>query len=391
MTKAEYPLLFAIFLDMMGFGMVLPDVQLRLEAFRAPGWLIGAVLAAYFLTQLLVSPLWGRASDRIGRKPVLLLCGGLSAGSMLLYGFAHGVAGILSSRVLAGVAAANVVVAQAYLADTTDEATRTAAMGRVGVATTAGLILGPVLGGWLASAGGNLLLGSVAAGASLLGVIWIGFAVPGCKPAPAPGKPRHVYLIDISLLQGDPALRRLFGLAAAAFFALACLEGTFGRLIRYRFGYGVFEFGLIFSYEALLGVWVQAVLLKRIPDRWAGYPLLRAGYVMQGVGLALTPFAPNLAGLFVTSALYAVGMGLATPTLNGLCSAATPQERQGEMFGLLQAARSAGFLLGPIAGGALFDWKPASPYLLAGAVAIAVGLLATLRGARRPVSSPPDA
>ncbi|MCX6379700.1 MAG: MFS transporter [Armatimonadetes bacterium] len=178
----ELPLLFAIFLDMVGFGMVLPDIQTRLDSFGAKGWLIGGVLASYFLIQMAVSPLWGRLSDHVGRKPVLVLCGWLSAGSMAVYAFAHGINGILLSRVLAGFAAANVVVAQAYIADVTPEENRTEAMGRIGVATTAGLIFGPVIGGWLATLGGNTLLGFVAASASGLGALWIGLVVPSVDP-----------------------------------------------------------------------------------------------------------------------------------------------------------------------------------------------------------------
>ena len=107
--------------------------------------------------------------------------------------------------------------------------------------------------------------------------------------------------------------------------------------------------------------------------------MLRLGYLLQGIGLGITPFMPNLPALFGASTLFAVGTGLANPTLNTLCSEATPEPRQGEMFGLLQSARSFGFLFGPILGGFLFDWRPASPYLLAASVSIAVGLLAAFR------------
>ena len=104
--------------------------------------------------------------------------------------------------------------------------------------------------------------------------------------------------------------------------------------------------------------------------------MLRLGYGLQGIGLGLTPFAPNLAWLFAYSTLYAVGAGVANPTINALCSAVTPSDRQGEMFGLLQAARSVGFLLGPLLGGILFDWRPEAPYVLAAAVMLVAGLLA---------------
>ena len=304
-----------------------------------------------------------------------MVCGLLSAGSMLAYAYAHSVGLILFSRVLAGLGGANVVVAQAYIADATSEDARSAAMGRIGAATTSGLILGPALGGWLATHGGSALVGGVAASASALGVLWVWLGVPRVAPVPQEKNKNKNPRGSLSLVRDVPALRFLFILASAGFFVLACLEGTFGRLIRHNLGYGPREFGLIFGYEALLGVIVQGVLLDQVSHRIPPYLLLRLAYILQGIGLALTPFMPNLAALFGASTLFAVGTGFANPTLNTLCSEATPEPRQGEMFGLLQSTRSLGFLVGPILGGILFDWHPASPYLLAASVSVAVGLV----------------
>lgn len=366
------PLYLAVFLDLAGFGMVLPDIQTRLESFGARGGMIGATLAVYFLTQMLVSPLWGNLSDKWGRKPVLLLCGSLSAASMVVYALADSIPMLFLSRILAGFAAANVVVAQAYLADTTSDAERISVMGRVGMATTAGLILGPALGGWLAERGGNFLVGSVATTASSIAVFWIAVGVPMSPPRTNQTDSARP---SLSLLREFPALRALFLLSTLAYFVLACLEGTFGRLLRVRFGYGPSEFGLIFGYEALLGVLVQGLVLPRLSLRFSPVLILSFAYALQGLGLGMTPFVLNLTGLFLASTLFAPGFGLASPILNSLCSAAAPSERQGEMFGLLQAARSFGFLIGPILGGLLFDWKPPAPYVLAGGVALLVSLL----------------
>ena len=253
-------------------------------------------------------------------------------------------------------------------------------MGRVGAAITAGLMLGPALGGWLAGIGGNRLLGLAAAGASGVGALWIVFALPSVVPlAPtqvAPEASRRVRWHGLSLLRDAPRLRPLLVLAAVSLLALACLEGTFGRLIHRRLGFGPSEFGLIFSYEALLGVLVQSALLAWATKRLSSGVLLRGGFVLQGTGLALTPFAPGLAALFGCSTLYGLGAGVANPTLSARCSAAAPSDRQGEMFGLLQMARSTGFLIGPTLGGLLFDWQPAAPYLLAGLALLTASVLA---------------
>lgn len=371
----DAPLLFAIFLDLVGFGMVIPDIQTRLETFGARGWLIGLVLSSYFLVQILVSPLWGRVSDRVGRKPVLVVCGALSTLSMLAYGLANNIWLLLASRIFAGFAAANVVVAQAYIADTSpDDAARTAAMGRVGAAITAGLMLGPALGGLLAGRGGNSLLGFVAAFAAGLGTLWILLAVKSAPPvAPTGDKIRPA--LNLSILRDAPDLRPLFTLAAVAYLALACLEGTFGRLIRLKLGYGPEQFGLIFGYESLLGVLVQSFLLAWATQKLPPRTLLAIAFILQGIGLALTPFAPHLAALFAISTFYAIGVGVANPTLSSLSSRATPSDRQGEMFGLLQGTRSLGFLVGPTLGGLLFDWNPNAPYLMAGVVLLLAAFL----------------
>ncbi len=374
--SVEAVLLGAVFFDLAAFGSVLPDVQTRLEDFGARGWLIGLILAAYFLVQTLVSPLWGTFSDRRGRKLPLVLCFSLSASSFVLYGLAGSNLLVLVSRIVAGLAAANIALAQAEMAALHEEAARPAALGRLSAATTSGLILGPAIGGWLSHMGGSFLLGMSAASLSALAALALALVIP-TSPAPQPKnamteRPRA----HLALLREIPALTTLFVLAATAWFALACLEGTFGRLIRAQLGYGPREYGLIFGYEALLGVLVQALLLGSLTKRLRPVVLLRLGYGLQGIGLGLTPFAPNLAWLFAYSTFYAVGAGVANPTINALCSAVTPSDRQGEMFGLLQAARSVGFLLGPLLGGILFDWRPEAPYVLAAAVMLVAGLLA---------------
>lgn len=366
-------LLFAVFLDMAGFGMAFPDVQLRAEAFGAPGWLIGALLASYFVTQTFASPQWGRLSDRIGRKPVLLLCTALSAGSMVAYAYAETALGILAARILAGFAAANIVAAQAYISDNTDEAGRTKAMGQMSAVMLVGLVAGPALGGFLAEWGGNYLLGYSAAGASLLSLAFLAFGVPG-EPPKAGGHEKRRSVFAFGLLRSHPPLLRLFLIASAGWFVLACLEGTFGRLISHNLGYGQAEFGIIFSYESLLGAFV-GVGLAWLAARRSHSFILRLGYSLQGIGVGATPFARNLPELFLASTVFAVGVGLTNPTLNAVGSLLAPADRQGELFGLMQATRSVGFFIGPVLGGALFDWMPAAPYLVAGIVALSAAFL----------------
>ncbi len=373
MTRREWPLLVAIFLDLLGFGLLIPDLQFRAEKMGASGPWIGAILASTFVIQFIVSPRWGVLSDRIGRKPVLVICSCLSAGGMLVYGLSSNLWILLGSRVLAGFGAANVAVAQAYIADASTPEARTASMGRVSAAISLGLIIGPSLLTVLARYGIQAV-GFAAAIASGLGVLLILFVLPGVAPKekrPVGTRP----IIDLTLLRDFPRLAPLVTITVVAWFSLATLEGTFGRLIERTLGLGQEAFGWIFSYESLLAVIVQGFLIVWVSKRIKEGPLLSIAYLMQGLGLALTPYAPTLAILFAASTCYALGTGFASPTIYGLCSKIAPEDRQGELFGILQSARSFGFVAGPIVGGSLFDWRPEAPYLLAGVACIAAALL----------------
>lgn len=389
MKRYELPVLLAIFLDLIGFGMAFPDIQLRAQALGASGLVIGLLLASLFAVQFIVSPKWGALSDRVGRKPIVVACTVLSALSMLVYATTNSLWGILFSRILGGLAAANVVVAQAYLADNTDESERATVMGRISAAISIGLIVGPFLGGQLVEIGGSRLMGLTAAAASGFGALTllVGMKHDRPKETREPGK---APIIDLRLLRDLPDLRPMFILAAVAWFALACLEGTFGRLLAVRYSFPLTELGMtftkpqgasgaIFGMESLISFAIQGLLFGWLSRRVGDRTLLRLGYVCQGVGLLLTPFAPFLGLLFAFSAIYSVGGALTGPTVNTICSNLTPEKRQGELFGLLQAARSLGFLVGPMLGGVLFDWSPAAPYVLAGGVATFAALLVPVK------------
>ncbi len=376
MDRARFAILALVFADLVGFGMLIPDIQLRAERLGARGWTIGAVLSAMFVVQAIASPFWGALSDRVGRKPVVLACTGFSALSMLVYTQADSVGVMLATRILSGLGAANVSIAQAALADASPPARRTALMGQVGAAVSAGLIVGPALGGLLSARGGAPLLGAVAATFSGLGLLAVALFVPASTPK---ARSKEETAERFSLLSAKQTLRVLFGVAVVGWFALACLEGTFGRLIERNLGGGVFAFGAIFGYESLLSVGVQSLLVARLQARLGDRRLLLVAFALQGLGLAAMPFARSFGPLLVAATVFAIGNALVNPSINGWCSRETPESRQGALFGLLQSARSLGFMVGPTLGGALFDARPWAPYLLAGGASLAaVVIVATM-------------
>ena len=361
----------AVALDMLGFGMLIPDVQLRADAIGLKGWQIGFVLSSMFLVQSIVSPLWGRFGDRTGRRRVFLLCTLLSAGSMAIYAVASSASLILASRICAGLGAANVSSAYALLSVGTTDGNRSAGLGRLGAASMLGLSLGPVLGGQLVTLGGQALLGATGAISSLLAVTVVALLLPIDTPSEDSKDTPRKHPLD--LLRSVPKLAVIAGIATVAWFALASLEGTFGRLIKHNLGFGQREFGYIFGFESLLGFGVQVALVGWVSKHASSRRILSLSYLSMAVGLGLMPVAPSFGFLLLTSVFYAVGSGLANPKINELAAEATPEDRRGEAYGLLQSTRSLGFILGPALGGLLFDHAVWWPYALAAAVCLVAG------------------
>jgi MFS family permease len=375
-VRARNALLFLVFADLTGFGMLIPDFQLRAEHLGAHGWMIGGMLSVMFVVQAVVSPAWGGLGDRVGQKPVILGCTALSALAMLVYSQATNIPVMVASRLLAGLGAANVAASQAYLAGVTSPDNRATVLGYLGAATSAGLIIGPALGGVLAHWGGALAVGGVAAACSLTGILAVALLVPNFRPVPMVDEKKTGVL---QVLKENPVLAWLFGVSAVAWFSLACLEGTFGRLLEVTQGQGQLAFGLIFGYESVISVAAQSWAVKPLNAKFGARGLLLSALLLQGAGLAAMPFSPSMFWLVLAATVYSLGGALAGPSLNAWCSRLTPENRQGAVFGLLQSARSIGFIVGPTLGGTMFDRNPASPYLLAGvASAVAAILLAVI-------------
>ena len=361
----------AVALDMVGFTMIIPDIQTRLDRMGADGWLIGAILASMFIVQTLASPRWGALSDRIGRKPVFLACQALSVASMVMYAVAGNVWFVLLSRVLAGLGAANVAVAQASLTAGLGGEDRTIALGRLSAATNAGLVLGPVVGGYVAGFIGSQQVGWIGACVSGIGLVAVALLVK-MPQGDRSTKARKSGLKEI--VRRFPNLVPLIALSAVAWFSLATLEGTFGRLLHHQWGYGEFEFGLIFAFESAVMLAAQAFIVPTVVKRFAERRILFLSLFGMGVGLGLQPFVPSLAFIFPLSLVYALGSAFASPTISSLASRQVSDDSQGEVFGAMQSARSLGFIVGPSLGGLVFDFWAPMPYVIAGAVCAAAGL-----------------
>jgi MFS transporter, DHA1 family, tetracycline resistance protein len=372
-----------VFIDLMGFGIVIPLLPLYAERMQATAFEAGALLAVYSLMQLLFAPLWGRLSDRIGRRPVLLASLSGSAASYFLLAVAGSLPALFAARVVAGIAGANIPVAQAYIADVTSGPQRTRGMGLIGAAFGLGMVIGPALGG------GLLLLGPrmpelFAAALCLANVVVAALRLPESRPPtvdPA-GSFRHPLapaVLRVALRRpGVPALLAVFFLVTLGF---AVLEGTFSLTATHRHGYPPARVAGLWLYMGVVAVVIQGWLVGRLARRVPERALVAVGAACLGVGLAAVPWAEPGPELLLALGLVIAGQGLAAPSIASLLSG-SGEAAQGMVLGVSQSLSAAARVVGPAGGGfVLHHLGPGATYLGA-AVGAAAALLVALPAVR---------
>jgi DHA1 family tetracycline resistance protein-like MFS transporter len=360
-------LFLVVLLDLLGFGLVVPQLGIYGQLYAASPVTLGLLMATYSLLQLLAAPVLGALSDRYGRRPVLLLSLAGSVVGYLVFAGAHSLAWLFAARVLDGITGGNISTAQAYVADITTQENRAKGMGMVGAAFGLGFVLGPAAGGLLGAWGGNAAIGLAAAGLSALA--WVGtwaFLPESRKPGSA------------ARARGAPsqwlAVLRLPGLGVALVLYLlfttgfSLMEGTFSLLLVRRVlgapegtlsealaREASLRAGWIFVAVGVLSAVVQGGLVGRLRARFGELKLVAAGLSLLALGLAAVPLAPSYAALFLPMGVLAVGSALLSPSLSSWVSLRAPEGRQGEVLGAYQSMGSLGRLLGPASGGALFS------------------------------------
>ena len=378
------PILFLIVLiDLIGFGLVIPLLPFYGVRFGATAPEVTWLLATYSLMQLVAAPLWGRLSDRVGRRPVLMASMAASALAYLWLGAADALWMLFAARALAGACAGNIAAAQAYIADITKPEERAHGMGMIGAAFGLGFIFGPALGGFLAGnnpATANLQTPAwVAAGlslAALCGVLFVlreSLAPARRGLAPAPGR--------IGLIRGAlrrPVLSRLIAIFFLVILAFAAMESIFALWALRQLDWGPEKVGFVFAYLGLLSAVMQGGLTRRLTKRYGEERLLLLGLVLLAIGLVIVPFSRDVAVLAVAFAVLAVGLGLTQPALNSLVSRRAGGGEQGQVLGVTQSVGSLARVIGPPLAGYLFaDLSHSSPFL-SGAAIVAVAFVLAL-------------
>ncbi|MGD0290851.1 MAG: MFS transporter [Candidatus Binataceae bacterium] len=375
-------LFLTVFIDLLGFGIVIPFLPLYAERMHVGALGIGLVLSVYSLMQFLCAPVLGRISDHVGRRPIIML--GLlgSAAGYMIYGFATSFAWLLFSRAIHGACAATVSTAQAYVADTTDESNRAHGMGMIGAAFGLGFVLGPAIGGLLGHA--SLRTPVFFAAALTFGnLIFAAMRLPESHQPDPDARFQLAHLAQpLRTLPRQLLGHRLTGLFTIAFlatFAIAALEATFAIMVPAIYGYGPSGVGGLLAYAGLIQALVQGYLLGKIVKRTGELTLIRAGMIALAIGLAPMASLSSHAMLFVALALVAIGYGFASPSIASLISRRTERRLQGEVLGINQSAQSLARICGPIAAGLAYQtFGPAAAYVGGGLVALCA--LAMTRG-----------
>lgn len=369
-----------VFLDLVGFGIVIPLLPLYAQRYGAGTVAVAWLLAVYSLMQFLFAPAWGRLSDRIGRRPVLLVGLFGSAATYLAFGVAGSFPLLLVARALNGAAGANVGVAQAYIADVTRPEERARGMGMIGAAFGLGFIVGPAIGGVLSQWGFQAPF-LFAAALTLANAVVAVFRLPeSLPPERRTGRPGALTLADRArALFGRETPARLRALYLTGFLfvlGIAAFEGTISLWADARWHASGHQVAFLFVYLGVVVAIAQGGLVGPLVRRLGERRTALVGLAGVATGGVLAAWAATWPVLLAALGLIAFGQGVASPAVSSLVSRQGGAGEQGRVLGVYQSLSALGRAAGPVAGGiALAHVGLAAPFLSASAVAAAAAVV----------------
>ncbi|HKK45753.1 MAG TPA: MFS transporter [Balneolaceae bacterium] len=401
---------FVVLIDLMGFGIVLPLLPFYAKNFQASAVVVGLLYSVYSFAQLIFSPIWGSYSDRIGRRPIMLLSTFGAVIAYIMFGLANSLFVLFASRIVAGVMGGNISTAQAYISDITSTEDRAKGMGLIGAAFGIGFMVGPALAtalihdslhsfiagvglpnvaSWMA-ANKYALPGFFAAFMSFCSFSLVLFKLPETvdKNAPRPDRDVRSSVFSKSFWQklqaqsGADAKGMLIPLLVAYFiltFGQSSLYSAFPLFSKAKLGMSAEQVGMQFFYIGLIAVFIQGYLIRKLTKKFKEEHIFTVGNVLMAIGLGLIPFAYNTLTLSIYLGIMAIGFSLNTPTIMSLLSKEAEEENIGAVMGTSQGISGLGRMLGPTWGGLLFGFSIGLPFyttaiIIFGAVYIGIKL-----------------
>jgi MFS family permease len=360
-----------VFIDLIGFGIVLPLLPSYAASFHVNDTAIGILVGSFSLMQFAFAPWWGRLSDRIGRRPVLLVGLGGSAVSYLIFALAGNFWLLLLSRMVAGGMGATVNVAQAYLADVSLPERRAKAMGLVGAAFGLGFVVGPAIGG-VSSVLGNAAPGLIASGLSAINLMMAWRWLPESRPTVAPIIARSAEV---------HWTRYLLAFSAVSFstLAFAVLYVVFPLQLERALGYDRHHSAYFFVLIGVVSAIIQGGLIGGLVAKFGERTLIAIGGVVMAAGLGMLPSVmvapPRPVLLFLALAMIAAGSAMISPSSAAFVSRVASPDEQGKALGMLQSVASVSRIVGPIIAGLMATrFNPGAAFMLASGAAALAGV-----------------
>lgn len=409
-----------VFIDLIGFGIVVPLVPLFSRHFGAHGVVIGLIIASFSAMQFVFAPIWGRLSDRIGRRPVLLISTFGASASYVLFGISCSVENhiaalvlMVASRSFAGICGGNITVAQAYIADVTPREQRSKKMGLIGMAFGLGFIFGPIIGGVSLKHLGASGPGWVAAGLCAANFLLALFVLRESRQPTSEHVAPRPRLSQWTHTLGKPRIGLLIGVFFLATFCFSCFESTLPLLVSDNFHIDLQNDEAsastviyLFAYCGIISAFVQGGAIGRLVKMLGEPKLIALSLCFTALSLALIPFIkgatqlswgilfqsaghPWLAMLAVL-ALLSVGSALTRPPLFGLLSNLTLANEQGETIGVAQSAGSLARIAGPIFATTTLHYLPPLPYLTCAVVLLMTAVMFMRKLSGTPVLATPE-
>ncbi len=385
-----------VFIDLIGFGIVLPLLPLYNRDLGASWFLIGVIQASFSAMQFLFAPSWGRLSDRIGRRPVLLVSTAGAAISYGLFAIGCGMSGsialwiLLASRVFAGICGANITVAQAYIADITPLEERSKKMGLIGMAFGLGFVFGPPLGALGIQLFGLRGPGYIAASLCVLNFLLALRILPESWKPGAEHVARRPHFDQWLHTLSHPKIGLLIVVFFLATFCFASFETTLGLLISKNFHLAGAQHhdmklsGYLIAYCGIIGAAVQGGAIGRMVKRSGEGRLIANSMFLVALSMAPLPFIrgggpASWALLLLDLAILAIGSSLTRPPVFGLISMLTPAHEQGATIGVAQSAGSLARIFAPIFAATLLGYHPSLPYLICSGISLLTALFVIQR------------